>query len=126
MASSASSESTVVSSAASCTDSSPDGTLGACLRWIRRSALDVRVGGGGGGSSVQRTPAPDTPSTRTSRSARRRIDRKVEDAVLESIEEAADDNGMLSEEALDAIVRAIESRLLEAIDRRGGLWRGGF
>jgi hypothetical protein len=61
-----------------------------------------------------------------SRSARRRLDRALADPVLESIEEAADEKGVLSEEALDAIVRALEARLLEAIDRRGGLWRGGF
>jgi hypothetical protein len=33
---------------------------------------------------------------------------------------------VLSDDALDAIVRALEARLLESIERRGGLWRGGF
>jgi hypothetical protein len=86
---------------------------------------------GSGSGTVQRVVAQSEapPPTRPSKAADRRIRRKRAPEVpsgLESDQEAADETNVLSDDALDAIVRALEVRLLESIERRGGLWRGGF
>ncbi|MCU1483333.1 MAG: hypothetical protein JWN67_79, partial [Actinomycetia bacterium] len=86
--------------------------------------------GGSSSGTVQRVVAQSEapPPARTSK-ADRRVRRKVAPSApagLESAEQAADESTVLSDDALDVIVRALEVRLLESIERRGGLWRGGF
>jgi hypothetical protein len=95
------------------------------------ASIGSSSGGGSGSSSggtVQRVVATsEAPApTRPSKAANRRVQRKSAPSGLESVQEAADETTVLSDDALDAIVRALEARLLESIERRGGLWRGGF
>jgi hypothetical protein len=95
--------------------------------------IQRRADGSGGGSSprsgsggtVQRSSAAGggaRPADTTDRTIRRR----APETNLERGPETSDDTLVLSEQAMDAIVQALEARLLESIERRGGLWRGGF
>jgi hypothetical protein len=94
--------------------------------------IQRRADGGSGGSSsrsasggtVQRSSAAGggaRPADATDRTIRRFAETNLERGAG-----TADDTLVLSEQAMDAIVQALEARLLESIERRGGLWRGGF
>jgi hypothetical protein len=94
--------------------------------------IQRRADGGSGGSSsrsgsggtVQRSSAAGG-GARPADAADRTI-RRFAETNLERGAGTADDTLVLSEQAMDAIVQALEARLLESIERRGGLWRGGF
>jgi hypothetical protein len=112
------------------------GTMNADQLARRLSGEPSRTSSGGGGSSsssgsdrtVRRSPAsPVTSGVDRPAGAEDRIVRRLANPMeLERGTETSDDTTVLSEQALDAIVQAIEARLLESIERRGGLWRGGF
>ncbi|MCU1375294.1 MAG: hypothetical protein JWO68_2580, partial [Actinomycetia bacterium] len=102
---------------------------------ISADQLARRLSGGGSTPSssgadrtVRRSPAPAAPAAvdRSSGAEDRVIRRLAEPMGLDQGVEASPEPAVLSEQALDAIVQAIEARLLESIERRGGLWRGGF
>lgn len=97
---------------------------------IPASALSA---GGGSSTSIQRSPARAAPSTAAGAPpADRTIRREVTFAPLTSPSPETDESTgsdqppALSAAQLSAIIRAVEDRLLEEIERRGGLSRGAF
>jgi hypothetical protein len=92
---------------------------------LARSIEGGGSGGAGGGRTIQRSAAPATGAGAAPQGATTRIVRRRE-AAVESAPEVADNGFVLDDDAMDKIVRALEARLLESIERRGGMWRGGF
>jgi hypothetical protein len=108
-------------------------TASAAAAIVSRSAstggeIQRRADGSSGGSSsrsgsggtAQRSSAAGG-GARSADATDRTIRRLVQPST-----ESSDDTLVLSEQAMDTIVQALEARLLESIERRGGLWRGGF
>jgi hypothetical protein len=113
----------VPASAASPTPSVSGGGMSADV--LARSIEGGGSGGGAGGQTIQRSAAPTSGEGAAPQGATTRIVRRRE-APVESAPEVAEKGFVLDDEAMDKIVRALEARLLESIERRGGMWRGGF
>jgi hypothetical protein len=100
------------------------------------SSTSASGGGTSASDEIQRMIADNTPPARPPQPVAPRgrgrgpIRRLVTDASANStgMDEVAgsSDNPALSPAQLSAIIRAVEDRLLEEIERRGGLWRGSF
>jgi hypothetical protein len=96
------------------------------------SELARRIeGGGSGGSSsgngtIRRTPDISARRPAAAAPTVRRLSSGGGGNPLTEDQVADQRAGGLSEDDLDNVVRALEARLLESIERRGGLWRGGF
>ncbi|HVM53097.1 MAG TPA: DUF4157 domain-containing protein [Acidimicrobiales bacterium] len=121
------------------------GTAGlpvAAMPAFGRSGTGAPSGGRGDVQRSARPPAPTTGSTRAARPTAGasttgggdRIHRAPTDAIVvqptgESGSPETSDSGgsaALSSAQLSAIIRAVEDRLVEEIERRGGLRRGAF
>jgi hypothetical protein len=91
-------------------------------------ARSIEGGGSGqGGRSIQRTASTGGTTTPPPGFEDRIVRRRsMTEPKAPPVPAPVESKVVLDEETMDKIVRALEARLLESIERRGGMWRGGF